>query len=41
MALLNLTHSGFFSSDRAIGTYATSIWNVRPCPVDMSCHINS
>ena len=40
MALFNLARSGFFSSDRAIRSYAESIWNVHPCPVDMSCPLN-
>jgi len=32
-AILNVAHSGTFSSDRTIAEYATQIWNVRPCPV--------
>jgi glycogen phosphorylase len=31
--ILNLASSGKFSSDRAIGEYATSIWEAKPCPV--------
>jgi starch phosphorylase len=31
--ILNVASSGKFSSDRTIGEYATSIWNVEPCPV--------
>src|SRR5262249_53427930 len=32
-AILNVAGSGKFSSDRTIGEYAASIWNVEPCPV--------
>jgi starch phosphorylase len=33
-AILNVAHSGKFSSDRTIAQYASDIWNVEPCPVD-------
>jgi len=32
-AMLNVAHSGKFSSDRTIGEYANDIWNLEPCPV--------
>ena len=32
-SVLNIAHSGRFSSDRTIGEYATGIWNTAPCPV--------
>jgi starch phosphorylase len=32
-AILNVAHSGKFSSDRTITEYARDIWNVQPCPV--------
>jgi starch phosphorylase len=32
-AILNVAASGKFSSDRAIGEYASQIWDVKPCPV--------
>ncbi|MBY0527911.1 MAG: glycogen/starch/alpha-glucan phosphorylase [Gemmataceae bacterium] len=32
-AILNVAHSGKFSSDRTIAEYAAGIWNVEPCPV--------
>lgn len=32
-AILNVAGSGKFSSDRTIAEYATSIWNVEPCPI--------
>jgi len=32
-AILNVAHSGKFSSDRTIAEYATDIWKVEPCPV--------
>ena len=33
MSLMNMARSGFFSSDRAIRTYAETIWQVKPMPV--------
>jgi starch phosphorylase len=32
-AILNVTASGKFSSDRTIAEYAKEIWNAKPCPV--------
>jgi starch phosphorylase len=32
--VLNIAHSGRFSSDRTIGEYTDQIWNVKPCPVE-------
>jgi starch phosphorylase len=32
-AILNVSGSGKFSSDRTIAEYAAGIWNVEPCPV--------
>jgi starch phosphorylase len=34
MAIINVAHSGKFSSDRTILEYARDIWRARPCPVD-------
>jgi len=33
-AILNVGHSGKFSSDRTILEYAADIWEVEPCAVD-------
>ena len=33
-AILNVGHSGKFSSDRTIAEYAADIWGAEPCPVD-------
>ena len=33
-AILNVAHSGRFSSDRTIMEYARGIWRANPCPVD-------
>ncbi len=33
-AILNVGHSGKFSSDRTIAEYAADIWHAEPCPVD-------
>ncbi|MGA2113173.1 MAG: glycogen/starch/alpha-glucan phosphorylase [Bryobacteraceae bacterium] len=32
--VLNVAHSGKFSSDRTIAEYAAGIWGVKPCPVE-------
>ena len=31
----NIANTGFFSSDRTIGEYATEVWGLSPCPVDL------
>jgi starch phosphorylase len=33
-AIINVAHSGKFSSDRTIEEYAADIWNASPCPVE-------
>ena len=33
-AILNVAHSGRFSSDRTIAEYAVDMWGAEPCPVD-------
>jgi len=33
--ILNVAGSGKFSSDRTIAEYASSNWDVEPCPVPM------
>jgi glycogen phosphorylase len=33
-AIMNVGHSGKFSSDRTISQYADEIWNAKPCPVE-------
>jgi starch phosphorylase len=33
-AIINVAHSGKFSSDRTIEEYAADIWKASPCPVE-------
>jgi starch phosphorylase len=33
-AIINVAHSGKFSSDRTILQYANEIWGAKPCPVE-------
>ena len=33
MAIINVGCSGMFSSDRAIQSYASDVWQAQPCPV--------
>jgi starch phosphorylase len=33
-AVLNVGHSGKFSSDRTIAQYAKEIWKAESCPID-------
>ena len=33
-AILNVGHSGLFSSDRTIAEYAADVWGAEPCLVD-------
>jgi glycogen phosphorylase len=33
-AILNVGHSGKFSSDRTVAEYAAKIWRAKPCPVE-------
>ena len=35
MAILNVAHSGKFSSDRTIKEYADEIWNLKPVHIEM------
>jgi glycogen phosphorylase len=35
-AVLNVAHSGKFSSDRTITEYARGIWKAQACPVDQT-----
>ena len=34
--LRNIANMGYFSSDRSIREYAEKIWDVEPCPVNVS-----
>lgn len=36
-SVLTMARSGYFSSDRAIRTYADDVWSVHSTPVSMSC----
>ncbi|MNJ05195.1 Glycogen phosphorylase [compost metagenome] len=33
-SIINIAHSGKFSSDNTISRYASEIWNIRPIPLD-------
>ena len=33
-AIINVAHSGKFSSDRTISEYATGIWHIKPVPIE-------
>nr|MBP7495908.1 glycogen/starch/alpha-glucan family phosphorylase [Spirochaetales bacterium] len=35
-AIINVAHSGRFSSDRTIQQYAEEIWHIKPCPIERS-----
>jgi starch phosphorylase len=35
-SLLNISRNGYFSSDRSIREYASTIWHVQPLPVSIS-----
>jgi len=35
MCILNIAHSGKFSTDRTIAEYAKEIWDIHPCPIDL------
>ena len=39
MSLLNISRSGYFSSDRSIKEYCESIWKVDPMPVEITCDV--
>ena len=34
--LLNIAKMGYFSSDRSIEEYAEKIWEIKPCPINIS-----
>jgi starch phosphorylase len=34
-AIINVARAGKFSSDRTIQDYASEIWHVEPCPVEL------
>ena len=35
MCILNIAHSGKFSTDRTIAEYAKEIWDIHPCPIEL------
>jgi starch phosphorylase len=40
-AVLNISASGKFSSDRTIAQYAKEIWDIKPCPVEKDLSIDT